>query len=98
MAQITREDVLILARLSKIKLREDEIDKFTREIDAIVEYVEQIDSARDVSSLEPTDQVTGLKNVTRPDEVQGYQASPDELLKNAPALEGRQIKVKRILG
>lgn len=100
MAQITREDVLKLASLSKIKLQDDEIDefvdKFTEELNAIVKYVEQIDSA-DVSGLKPTDQVTGLSNVMRPDEVIDYGTAPEELLKNAPALEKNQIKVKRIL-
>jgi aspartyl-tRNA(Asn)/glutamyl-tRNA(Gln) amidotransferase subunit C len=96
MAKITREDVLKLASLSKIKLRDDEVDRFVVELDAIVKYVEQIDSV-DVKGLEPTDQVTGLTNVTRPDETVDYGASPQELLKNAPAVEKNQIKVKRIL-
>lgn len=96
MAKITRDDVLKLASLSKIKLRDDEIEKFVIELDAIVKYVEQINSV-DVGGLEPTDQVTGLSNVMRADEVVGYEASPDELLKNAPSTLKKQIKVKRIL-
>ncbi|MBW3569294.1 Asp-tRNA(Asn)/Glu-tRNA(Gln) amidotransferase subunit GatC [Candidatus Parcubacteria bacterium] len=96
MAKITREDVLKLARLSHIKLREDEIDKFVGELDAIVKYVEQIDLA-DVEGLEPTDQVTGLKNVMRPDEIIDYGETPEELLKNAPARENNHIQVKRVL-
>lgn len=96
MARITRDDVLKLARLSRIKLRDEEVDKFVDELSAIVEYVEQIDSV-DVSGLEPTDQVTGLKNVMRPDKVIDYRESTEELLKNAPAQEKGQIKVKRVL-
>lgn len=96
MAKITRDDVLKLASLSKIKLRDDEIDRFVTELDEIVKYVEHIDSV-DVNGLQPTDQVTGLVNVMRPDEATDYEASPDELLKNIPARDGRHIKVKRIL-
>jgi aspartyl-tRNA(Asn)/glutamyl-tRNA(Gln) amidotransferase subunit C len=96
MTQITRNDVLKLARLSKIKLTDDEVDKFTVELDAIVKYVEQIDSV-DTSGLEPTDQVTGLKNVMRPDEITDYGETTSELLKNAPATEKNYIKVKRVL-
>lgn len=96
MSSITRNDVLKLARLSKIKLRDDEVDKFVQELGAIVEYVEQIDSV-DVSGLIPTDQVTGLKNVMRSDEVQDYSETSVELLKNTPAQEKNQIKVKRVL-
>lgn len=97
MAKITRDDVLKLASLSKIKLRDDEVEKFVVELGSIVEYVEQINSL-DAEGLEPTDQVTGLTNVMRPDEVVDYGATPKELLKNAPQTQKNQIKVKRILG
>lgn len=96
MAKITRDDVLKLARLSRIKLSDEEVDKFAKELGEIVDYVEQIDSVN-VEGLEPTDQVTGLKNVMRPDEVIDYGETTDELLKNAPATERNQIKVKRVL-
>lgn len=96
MSSITRGDVLKLSSLSKIKLTEEEIDRLVVELDAIVGYVEQIDSV-DVKGLAPTDQVTGLENVTRPDEVIDYGSTPKQLLKNAPAIENKQIKVKRIL-
>ncbi len=96
MAKITREDVLKLASLSKIKLTDEEVDKFVIELDAIVKYVQQIDSV-DVDGLEPTDQVTGLTNVMRKDEIIDYGTSPAELLKNAPSTQNSQIKVKRIL-
>jgi aspartyl-tRNA(Asn)/glutamyl-tRNA(Gln) amidotransferase subunit C len=58
--------------------------------------VEQLQNV-DVSKLEPTAQVTGLVNVTRPDEEKDYGTTPAELLKNAPATESGHIKVKRML-
>jgi aspartyl-tRNA(Asn)/glutamyl-tRNA(Gln) amidotransferase subunit C len=96
MAKLTDDDVLKLARLSRLYLTRDEIKRFKREISSILEYVEQL-RAVDVSGLLPTHQVTGLKNVTRPDEVRDYGAPPDAWLVNAPATEGRYIKVKRVL-
>lgn len=97
MAKISRDDVLKLARLSRIKLRDDEVDKFVSELGAIVEYVEQIDNVK-LDDLEPTDQVTGLQNVMRPDELIEYQANQEDLLKNLPARDGNYIKTKRVLG
>ena len=96
MAKLTRDDVLRLARLSRLHLTDDEIAQFQEEISAILGYVEQLQQA-DVSALEPTSQVTGLKNVMRPDKIREYGASPQELLKNAPATEGGHIKVRRML-
>lgn len=95
MSHLSREDILKLARLSKIELTDEQVERFTRELDTIVQYVEQLQSV-DVSGLEPTNQVTGLVNVTRPDEVREY-AAPSELLKNAPAIESGHIKVRRMI-
>jgi aspartyl-tRNA(Asn)/glutamyl-tRNA(Gln) amidotransferase subunit C len=97
MAKLTREDVLKLARLARLQLSDEEIDRFREEISTILEYVEILQKV-DLNGLEPTNQVTGLKNVMRPDVVKDYGVTPEELLKNAPATENNHIKVKRILG
>jgi aspartyl-tRNA(Asn)/glutamyl-tRNA(Gln) amidotransferase subunit C len=97
MAKLTREDVLKLARLARLELSEDEIEKYRSELTEILQYVEQLQSV-DVDGLKPTNQVTGLTNVTRPDEVRDYGYTPDDLLKNVPHVKDHQIQVKRILG
>lgn len=96
MANLTRDDILKLARLARLHLTDEEIAKFAKEISAILGYVEQLQNA-DLDNLEPTSQVTGLKNVMRDDEEVAYGATPADLLKNAPATEDGHIKVKRIL-
>jgi aspartyl-tRNA(Asn)/glutamyl-tRNA(Gln) amidotransferase subunit C len=96
MAKLSREDVLKLARLARLKLSDEEIERFQSEISAILGYVEQLQNV-DLEGVEPTYQVTGLKDVTRPDEVKDYGTPPEELLKNAPATEDGHIKVKRML-
>lgn len=97
MANLTREDVLKLARLARLNLTDQEVEQFTAEIDAILTYVEQLQQV-DLSGMEPTYQVTGLKNVMRPDEPYDYGTNQKELLKNAPAIEADQFKVKRMVG
>jgi aspartyl-tRNA(Asn)/glutamyl-tRNA(Gln) amidotransferase subunit C len=96
MAKLTKDDVLKLARLSRLQLADDEVAQFETEISEILGYVEQLQAA-DVEGLEPTYQVTGLKNVMRPDEVKDYGASPEALLKNAPATQDGHFKVKRMV-
>ncbi|HSX43673.1 MAG TPA: Asp-tRNA(Asn)/Glu-tRNA(Gln) amidotransferase subunit GatC [Candidatus Saccharimonadales bacterium] len=96
MAKLTREDVLKLAKLAKLSLNDEEVDSFAKEISEILNYVEQLQSV-DIDNLEPTYQVTGLTNVTRPDEVKDYNSSVEDLLKNLPTREGNQIQVKRVL-
>jgi aspartyl-tRNA(Asn)/glutamyl-tRNA(Gln) amidotransferase subunit C len=97
MAKLTRDDVLKLAQLSRIALSDDEIDAFAEELSAILGYVEQL-AAVDVTGLAPTNQVTGLTNVMRTDQVIDYGYRAEELLANVPAVEHGQLKVKRMIG
>jgi aspartyl-tRNA(Asn)/glutamyl-tRNA(Gln) amidotransferase subunit C len=97
MADLTRDDVLKLARLARLSITEEEIEKYRSELSEILKYVEQLSQA-DVTGLQPTTQVTGLTNVMRDDTVDDYGATPDDLLRGAPATEDRQIKVKRMIG
>ncbi|MBC7581428.1 Asp-tRNA(Asn)/Glu-tRNA(Gln) amidotransferase subunit GatC [Aeromicrobium sp.] len=97
MANLTRDDVLKLARLARLKLSDGEIATYQSELAAILNYVQQLDSI-DVAGLEPTSQVTGLTNVTRTDEERNYGYDALELLKNVPATENDLIKVKRMIG
>jgi len=96
MAKLTREDVLKLARLARLDLTDEEIEEFSGELSEILQYVEQLQKV-DVTGLKPTNQVTGLTNVTRDDEVIDYGYAVGDLLENVPATKDNQIKVKRML-
>ncbi|HWB39394.1 MAG TPA: Asp-tRNA(Asn)/Glu-tRNA(Gln) amidotransferase subunit GatC [Candidatus Saccharimonadales bacterium] len=97
MAKLTRDDVLKLAQLARLELAEDEIAEYSEELSSILDYVEQL-QAVDVDNLQPTNQVTGLTNVMREDEVRDYGYQPADLLKQVPETEKNQIKVKRMIG
>jgi aspartyl-tRNA(Asn)/glutamyl-tRNA(Gln) amidotransferase subunit C len=97
MADLSRDDVLKLARLARITITDEEVENYRAELSAILGYVEQLQNA-DVSGLAPTSQVTGLKNVMREDEVIDYGVRPDDLLRIAPDTEARHVKVKRMIG
>lgn len=86
-----------MAQLSRLGLTDQEVDEFSTELSAVLEYVEQLSSV-DVSGLDPTSQVTGLTNVTRPDEVKHYGYEPQDLLNNVPTTDNNLIKVKRMIG
>jgi aspartyl-tRNA(Asn)/glutamyl-tRNA(Gln) amidotransferase subunit C len=88
--------VIKLAKLSRLKLSDAEIDRYRDELRAILDYVERLEAV-DVADIEPTYQVTGLQNVMRPDVVAEQPASPEELLARVPKTEGRYIKVKRMI-
>lgn len=95
MTQISRDDVLTLARLSSLQLTDDEIDGLKVDLDAIVGYITQLNEL-DTEGVLPTYQVTGLENVWRKDEVQ-QGVSRKDLIKLAPESDKEQIKVPKVL-
>lgn len=97
MTELTRDDVLKLARLARLSLTDDDVEEFRKELSAVLQYVAQLDTV-DVEGLEPTTQVTGLKNVMREDEVVDYGVSPADLLRLAPQNQDGHVKVKRMIG
>ncbi len=96
MSELSRDEVLKLAQLSRLRLTDQEIERFRGELSAILDYVQMLDKV-DVNGLEPTYQVTGLKNAMREDKPKDYQAKPADLLKGAPATLKNQFKVRRVL-
>ncbi len=97
MSKLTREEVLKLAVLARLKLSDEEVEKYSDDLGTIMDYFKILDEA-DISGLEPTSQVTGLVNQFRADVVSANQvASPDELLKITPDSKDRYVKVKRMI-
>lgn len=97
MGKLSRDDVLKLANLARLEIPESEIEDYANELSEILQYVEQLQQI-DVKGLQPTNQVTGLVNVTRSDEIANYGYKTANLLNNVPATEGQLIKVKRMIG
>jgi aspartyl-tRNA(Asn)/glutamyl-tRNA(Gln) amidotransferase subunit C len=97
MADLSRDDVLKLAKLARLDLSESEIEEYKTELSSILDYVDKLKNV-DVNGLEPTNQVSGLKNIMRKDVVKDYGYDPLELLKNVPNVEENQLKVKRMIG
>jgi aspartyl-tRNA(Asn)/glutamyl-tRNA(Gln) amidotransferase subunit C len=97
MGNLTREDVLKLARLARLDLSDEEVDQLVEELSEILQYVQQLQDI-DASGLSPTNQVTGLVNIDREDVVADYGYEAIELLKNVPHTKGDLIQVKRMIG
>lgn len=84
---IERDQVLHVARLARLRLTDDEVERFTRELGTILEHVERIQQL-DLAGVEPTSHVVELVNVLRPDEP-GQCLDRDCVLAQAPdAAEG----------
>lgn len=93
---ITREEIEHIAQLSRLDLSEEEKDKFGPQLDAILEYINQLNEV-DTSKIESTAQVSGLVDVWRADAVDDWDRSEVENALQQGELEDRQVKVKRVL-
>ncbi|HEY2421175.1 MAG TPA: Asp-tRNA(Asn)/Glu-tRNA(Gln) amidotransferase subunit GatC [Neobacillus sp.] len=96
MSRISNEQVKHVANLARLAITENEAEVFTKQLDAIITFAEQLNEL-DTENVEPTYHVLDMKNVLREDIPQ--LGLPRELvLKNAPEHQDGQIKVPSILG
>jgi aspartyl-tRNA(Asn)/glutamyl-tRNA(Gln) amidotransferase subunit C len=63
---IDREQVLHVAKLARLKLSEEEVERMTGELSHILEHVDRI-AQMDLDGVEPTSHVVALENVLRAD-------------------------------
>jgi len=88
---ISREQVLHVAKLAELDLRDDEIDRFREQLDAILEAVGKV-AELDLTDVPPTSHPLDVVNVVRPDEPRP-SLSVDDVFRNAPAREDDYFRV-----
>lgn len=94
--RITRADVEHVARLARLALTEEEIERFTVQLGDILEHAAQV-SALVADGVPPTAHPLPLENVVRADRV-GPCLDRDEVLTQAPDAEAGRFRVPRIMG
>lgn len=93
--KITRQDVENVALLSRLEMTAEELDAYSGQLNAILEYADVLNKL-DTQGIEPTAHVLPLNNVMRPDEVK--PSLPRELaLSNAPEAEDGYFKVPKVM-
>jgi aspartyl-tRNA(Asn)/glutamyl-tRNA(Gln) amidotransferase subunit C len=79
---IEREQVLHVAKLARLGLSEQEVERMAGELSGILEHVDRI-AALDLDDVEPTSHVVELQNVLRAD-VPHESLPPEVALASAP--------------
>jgi aspartyl-tRNA(Asn)/glutamyl-tRNA(Gln) amidotransferase subunit C len=94
--EISRAEVAHVANLARLALSDDEIELFTTQLGAVLEYAAAI-RRLDTSGVPPTAHPLPVHNVLRDDDpLPGLDR--DEVLAQAPAAEGGRFRVPRMLG
>jgi aspartyl-tRNA(Asn)/glutamyl-tRNA(Gln) amidotransferase subunit C len=94
-ARITKKEVEHVARLARLELTEEEKERMTSQLDAILAYIDKLNQL-DTTTVEPTTTVIPMVSVMRDDEVRP-SLKQDEALANAPDREDAFFRVPRII-
>jgi aspartyl-tRNA(Asn)/glutamyl-tRNA(Gln) amidotransferase subunit C len=92
---ISIEEVDRIANLARLKFSDQEKEKLQTELSTILDYVDQFKKIEGKAAAVDLSKLDGL-NLMR-DDVAEQTIDPEEFLKQAPAREGRFIKVKSVL-
>ena len=65
---LSRDQVLHVARLARLELAEDEVERFSGELSKVFDWVETIEELGDLEDVEPTSHVVAVENALRADE------------------------------
>jgi aspartyl-tRNA(Asn)/glutamyl-tRNA(Gln) amidotransferase subunit C len=94
--RITRADVAHVAHLARLELSEDELDRFTGQLAAVLDHFRDVE-ALDTEGVPPTSHPLPLRNVLR-DDAPRPGLTRDEALAAAPAVEEGRFRVPPVLG
>ena len=93
--KIDQAQVRKVARLSRLRLTEAEVEEFTGQLSAMLDYVEKMNEL-DTDNVEPLAHCLPVSNVFRADSVK-ESLGTEKTLANAPQRDGEFFKVPKIL-
>lgn len=94
--EITLDQVRHVAKLARLSLGEPQLQKFTQQLEGILEYVAKIRTLK-TEGVEPMAHALPLSNVLR-DDVPQPGLPLDQVLRNAPDTDGPFFKVPKVIG
>lgn len=93
--KVSRDEVIRIAELAKLKLTEEEIVKFQIELSKILEYVEQLKEI-DTKEIKPLSHPISRVNIFRENKVT-KSTDREEALSNAPERTEEFFKVPKVI-
>ena len=95
MAEVSREEILHIAKLANLELKEEEVDTYLLHLQDILHFANVVNSAP-TEGFEITIGANENCNVFRKDEVK-QETSREELLQNAPEQERGMFKIPKVI-
>ena len=92
---VSKEELLHIANLSDLEVKDSEIEKYLKNLDDILDYVKILEKAP-IGDLDETIGANDNVNVFRKDEIKNFD-NINGLLENAPGLENNMYKIPKVL-
>lgn len=97
MVKLSKEEILHVAKLAKLSLKDTEIKKFSPQLSNVISFVSEL-SEVDTKNIEPTSQTTGLENIKRSDEIiEVSTLTQKKAISGTDEIHNGYFKVKAIL-
>ncbi len=94
--QISDEEVLHIAKLARLKLEDNEIQNYKKNLQEILDFADTINNV-DTSKVDETIGTNEKYNVFRKDEIKEPQ-NREELLQNAPSQDEGMFHIPKVIG
>lgn len=97
MSDLTKNEIIHIAKLANLKVTDKEIEKFQKQLSSVIKYVSELEEV-DTENTKPTSQTTGLENIKREDTLQENDSlSLEETLSGTENTHNGYFKVSAIL-
>ena len=93
--KVSKEEVLHIANLADLEIKEEEIDRYCENLEEILNFAEIVNKAL-VDDLDITIGTNSKKNVFRKDEIVEFK-DKEMLLENAPAKSRNMFEIPKVL-
>ncbi len=93
--KLSKEEVKHIAMLSRLELKEEEVEKFQTQLSEILDFVEKLNEL-DTEGIDPKFQIIPPQNVLRED-VPGISLSREKTFMNAPETDEEYFIVPKVV-
>lgn len=92
---VSKEEILHIAKLADLNIKEDEIDEYAKNLQDILNFVDVLNSV-DTDNVEESIRTINNSNVFRKDEIKEF-GNREILLQNAPEQEDNMFKIPKVI-
>lgn len=93
--QVSREEILHIAKLAYLNLKDEEVDKYLLHLQEILNFADVVNNAP-VEGLDESIAANSNYNVFRKDEIKQFE-NREALLQNAPEQERGMFKIPKVI-